>query len=471
MTMTRTPFVAAVVSAFVFTCSGIALAQPAGGGSAPTFSKDVAPILFANCTSCHRPGDVAPMSLLTYREARPWARSIANAVKTGVMPPWHADPAVGHFRNERRLTDAQKATIVAWADAGAPEGDSKDLPEAPDYSDGWSIGQPDAVLSMQEDYPIPATGTVPYVYFEIPANFPEDRWIQAFELRPGNRRVVHHVIVSVRPSQANLAAQQLVAAIAGGPAGQSPNTPRPQPMFTFADGMDIPAGQTGGRSLPPDKQRPPSAMDRPRPRGTGASIGGYVPGNSTRVLPPGHALRLPKGSSLVFQVHYTPIGEATSDRSTLGLIFAKEPPKVPLMSMALVNGGLHIPAGAADHRVDAEMTVNRDIELFSMVPHTHVRGKKWKYDVEYPDGRRETILSVPTYDFEWQHEYIFKEPLKIPAGTKVHATAWYDNSTANKSNPDPKAEVWWGDQTWEEMMYTSFTFSVRPQPTTSTPRH
>jgi hypothetical protein len=470
--MTRTPFVAAVVPVFLMASAASALAQPTTA-SAPTFSKDVAPIFFSQCTTCHRPGDVAPMSLLTYKEARPWARSIAAAVKSGTMPPWHADPAIGQFHNERRLTDAQKATILAWADAGAPEGNPQDLPEPPRYGDGWTIGEPDVVLTMQEDYPIPATGTVPYVYFEIPANFDEDRWIQAWEMRPGNRKVVHHVIVSVRPPQANVAAQQLLMAIAGGPgqagqANQASGAPRPLPMFTFADGMEIPAGQTGGRPLPPERQRKPTEMDRPRPRGTGASIGGYVPGNSNRVLPDGHAIRLPKGSSLVFQVHYTPIGEATTDRTSLGLIFAKEPPKVPLVSAALVHGGLRIPPGAADHRVDAEMTINRDIRLFSLVPHTHVRGKRWKYDVIYPDGRRETILSVPNYDFDWQHEYIFREPLQIPAGTRLLASAWYDNSTANKSNPDPKAEVLWGDQTWEEMMYTSLTFNVVTPPATTT---
>jgi hypothetical protein len=465
--MTTTRFVGGVVSMICLVATP-ALGQ-SSSGAAPTFSKDVAPIFFSHCTTCHRPGDIAPMSLLSYKEARPWARSIAAAVKSGVMPPWHADPAIGHFSNERRLTGVQKATIVEWADAGAPEGNPKDLPAAPSYGDGWTIGEPDAVLSMQEDYPIPATGTVPYVYFEVPANFAEDRWIQAWEMRPGNRRVVHHVIVSVRPSQANVAAQQLLMAIAGGRPAQS-NAPRPQPMFTFADGMQIPTGQTGGRPLPPEKQRPRSDMDRPRPRGTGGSIGGYVPGNSSRVFPAGHAIRLPKGSSLVFQVHYTPIGEATTDRTKLALVFAKEPPQVPLVSAAIVHGGLRIPPGAPDHRVDAEMTINRDINLFSLVPHTHMRGKRWKYDVVYPDGRRETILSVPNYDFDWQHEYIFREPLKIPAGTKFLASAWYDNSTANKSNPNPKAEVLWGDQTWEEMMYTSLTFSVATRPVTSTPR-
>ncbi|MEO8681201.1 MAG: thiol-disulfide isomerase, partial [Vicinamibacterales bacterium] len=175
-----------------------ASAQTAAGAAAPTFNKDVAPIFFANCTSCHRPGDIAPMSLLTYKDARPWAKSIAAKITDGTMPPWHADPAYGHFANERRLTEAQKSTISRWVGAGAPEGAPADLPAAPVYIEGWNIGKPDVVLSMQEDYPIPATGTVPYQYLEVPANFAEDRWIQAWEIKPGDRAAVHHIIVSTR---------------------------------------------------------------------------------------------------------------------------------------------------------------------------------------------------------------------------------------------------------------------------------
>jgi hypothetical protein len=437
--------VVAAVIALGMTSVAFAQTQPAAG--APTYSKDVAPIVFAQCTTCHRPGEIAPMSLLTYKDARPWARSIAAKVADGTMPPWHADPAYGKFANERRLTAAQKDTIAKWVAAGAPEGDPKDLPAAPKYADGWRIGTPDAVLSMQEDYPIPATGTIPYEYFEVPANYSEDRWIQAWELRPGNRAVVHHVIVYTRtaPNPAQQAAQ---------------NGSRPAPIFEFADGMEIPAGQTGGPPLPEGERKTLGPNDRPRPRGTGASIGGYVPGNSTRVFPEGTAMRLPAGASLVFQMHYTTMGEATTDRTKVGLIFAKEKPKVVLNGSALLNGSLHIPAGEANQRVDAEMTINRDVLLYSMTPHTHVRGKRWSYEAIYPDGRKETILSVPNYDFEWQHEYVFEKPLTLPKGTKLHATAWYDNSKANKSNPDSTKDVWWGDQTWEEMMFTGLTFSV-----------
>jgi hypothetical protein len=268
-------------------------------------------------------------------------------------------------------------------------------------------------------------------------------------VRPGNPAAVHHVIVYVRPPAEPAAAP-------GAPA-----RPRPRGTVTFAEGMDIPAGQTGGDELPPE-QRKVFANARPRPQGTGGSIGGYVPGNSTRVFPEGTAMRLAKGASLVFQMHYTATGTDTTDRTRMGLVFGKEPPRMPLGGTALVNGALHIPAGAANHRVDAEMTLNRDLLLFSMTPHTHVRGIRWYYEAVYPDGRREPLLSVPGYDFEWQHEYQFESPLRLTAGTVIKASAWYDNSTANKSNPDPTTDVWWGDQTWEEMMFTSFTWHVLP---------
>lgn len=432
-----------------------AAAQTAG--PVPTFNKDIAPIFYANCTSCHRPGEIAPMSLMTFKDARPWARSIAARVNDGTMPPWHADPAYSSFVNERRLTDAQKAVIDRWAKGGAPEGNPADLPAPPRYPSGWNIGEPDVVLSMQEDYPIPATGTIDYQYLVVPANFAEDRWIQSWELRPGNPKVVHHVIVYT------MAPQQAAAAPAA-PAAARPAGPRPAPVFSFDGNTQIPAGQTGGPPLPPEQRKAPGPNDRLRPGPLGPSIGGYVPGNSVRQFADGTAMLLPKGHSLVFQMHYTTTGEATTDRSRLGMKFATAPPRVVLRSASLINGSLHIPPGASNHRVDASMTINNDIMLVSMVPHTHVRGIRWLYEAVYPDGRRETILSVPNYDFDWQHEYVFREPRRLPAGTKIFASAWYDNSPANKSNPDPTKDVWWGDQTFEEMMFTSLTFSVVTAP-------
>jgi hypothetical protein len=457
-----------VVAAALVVLGALSVAPPAWAQTpgALTYTKDVAPILYANCTSCHRAGEIAPMSLMNYKEVRPWARAIAARVADGTMPPWHADPAHGTFSNARMLSEIQKATIAQWVAAGAPEGAAADMPAPPAYENGWTIGEPDAVLSMQEDYPIPATGDIPYQYFEVPANFAEDRFIQAWEIKPGNRSVVHHIIVSTRPprdiiEQQMKQQQQMMLNRMFGPA-PAPGTPRPTPMFSFACCIEIPPGQTGGRPLPPDQRRAPGKADRPRPVGSGPSIGGYVPGNSIRVFPEGTAMRLPKGYSLVFQMHYTTNGKATTDRSTVALKFAKAVPKTVLNTATLINGSLTIPPRAADHLVENTMTINRDVMLYSLVPHTHVRGKRWHYEATYPDGRTEVILSVPKYDFNWQHEYVFAQPLRMPAGTKIHAKAWYDNSPANKSNPDPDKEVTWGDQTWEEMMYTSITFSVVP---------
>lgn len=417
----------------------------ARSGAAPSFSKDVAPILYKNCTSCHRAGEIAPMSLLTYKDARPWAESIRAKVTSGEMPPWHADPAHGQFANDRRLSDADRDTIVKWVNAGAPEGDPADLPPQPKYVEGWQIGQPDAVVSMNEDYPIPATGTVVYKYFEVPTNFTEDKWVQAIELRPGNRAVVHHVIVFARDPK---------------PAPKP--AVNPPPTFKFAEGMDEPKN--------PDAEAKPKAPlnDRPAPKQPGAYLGCFAPGQMFRVYAPGTAIRLPAGAVLTFQMHYITNGAATTDRTKIGFIFAKEPSKQEVQVTVLANLSFTIPAGAASQRVDAEMTLQRDMTVWSMLPHTHMRGKRWEYQVTYPDGRVETILSVPKYDFNWQTEYVFKEPLKLPKGTKIHSAAWYDNSPNNPFNPDPSADVYWGDQTWEEMQFTALAYTIDAPASTTT---
>ncbi|HUQ89121.1 MAG TPA: hypothetical protein VM096_16300 [Vicinamibacterales bacterium] len=443
--------------------------------NAPTFNKDVAPILYANCTSCHRPGEIAPMSLLTYKESRPWAKSIATKVADGTMPPWHADPQYGKFVGERRLTDAQKQTIAKWVAAGAPEGSAADLPTPPAYSDGWNI-TPDVVLSMQEDYPIPATGEVAYQYLEVPANFAEDRYISDWEFRPGDRRAVHHMLLYLKApkevAEAQMKRQQQMALqrmFGGAPAANAAaaNTPRPVPPFEFACCVQIPDGQSGGRPLPPEQRKDLGPNYRPRPLGMAQGMGGYSPGGSIRHFPEGMGMRIPAGYSLVFQMHYTTYGKETTDRSKIGLKFTKTAPKTILNTMALINASLSIPAGAPDYTIDNAMTFNRETVIYSLIPHTHVRGTGWHYEAIYPDGRKEVILNVPKYDFNWQHEYVFAQPLRLPAGTKLYAKAWYDNSARNKSNPDPTKTVTWGDQTWEEMMYTSITFYMPPAPTTS----
>jgi len=464
--ITRTTVAAAALCAAVGLASVRAAAQsPAAKSATPTFSKDVAPIFYKNCTNCHRPGELAPMSLLTYKDARPWAKSIATNVSKGTMPPWHADPAYGEFVNDRRLSDAERDTIVKWASNGAPEGDAKDLPARPTYATEWMIGQPDAIFSMQEDYPVPSEGTVAYQYFTIPTNTTEDKWIQAMEVRAGDPKVLHHVIVYAATPAPPTPATPPPAPAAGAAPAQ-----RPTPLFVFADEAmtRIPAGQTGGPPLPPEQRKAPGPNDRPAPRRMGPAIGGFAPGQFVRVYQEGSAMKLPAGATLIFQMHYTPAGKPTTDRTRIGVKFAKARPQTEVRFASLVNGGLHIPPGAADQRVDAEMTVTQDITLWSMIPHTHVRGKKWIYDVTYPDGRKETLLSVPKYDFNWQTDYVFKQPLRLPKGSKLHATAWYDNSAANKSNPDPSKDVWWGDQTWEEMMYTGLTFSIDAMQSTAT---
>ena len=397
----------------------------------PTFTRDVAPILYKNCVSCHRPGEIAPMSLLTYEDAKPHAKAIRDEVGDGHMPPWHADPKHGKFVNDRRLSAEEKATLLRWANNGAPEGNPKDLPPAPKFVDGWTIGQPDAILSMPVEYTVPADGFVEYEYFEIPTNFTEDRWIEALEVRPGNREVVHHVIVTMRPAQP----ERRPAAFQGRP------------------GM-------GPRRTPGEAPRDRGHRLFPAPQRLGQPIGGFAPGTQPLAFAPGSALLVRAGASIVLQMHYTPNGAAAKDRTQVGLKFAKEKPQVEMRLGTLINMSFEIPAGAADHAVDAEMTTTADVTVRSILPHTHLRGKSWEYTVTYPDGRSEVILSVPKYDFNWQTDYVFAQPLKLPKGTKIRAVAHYDNSAANKSNPDPKVPVRWGDQTWEEMMFTSIVYSI-----------
>jgi hypothetical protein len=367
------------------------------------------------------------------------------------MPPWHADPAHGEFANDRRLSSAEKDTILKWINAGAPEGNPADLPNPPSYPEGWTIGTPDAVFTMNEAYPVPAAGTIEYKYFQIPTDLTEDRWIQGFEVRPGTPSVVHHVIVFARAPQRPR------------PAGDAGARPQRQAPFKFAPGMEEPrnADVEAAKRLPNN--------DRPAPEnGMGAFVGAFVPGQSVRMFPEGTAVKLAAGSTLVFQMHYTATGTAASDQTKIGLIFAKSAPKQEVIIAALQNGNFTIPAGAADVKVDAEMTIERDLTLWSLLPHTHVRGRRWSVQATYPDGRSDTILAVPNYDFNWQTDYIFKQPLKLPKGTVLRTSAWYDNSAANKTNPDPTKDVHWGDQTWQEMQFTAFAFTVDPAPTPAT---
>ncbi|HYL36649.1 MAG TPA: thiol-disulfide isomerase [Bryobacteraceae bacterium] len=418
--------------------AGCAIAAAATPSSAPTFSKDVAPILYKNCASCHRAGEIAPMSLLTYEQARPWAKSIREYVSRGQMPPWHAEQPRGTFSNDRRLTDNEKNTLIAWADAGAPEGNPKDLPAAPKFVEGWEIGKPDLVLSMTKPYDVPASGTIAYQYFTIPTNFTEDKWVQAIEVRPGARAVVHHILVFCRepgkPTQP-AAFQQVLPRM---PATAGPREPNP-------------------------------VQQTQQQTGPGTLIATTAPGTNAMIFEPGSALKIPAGSTLIFQVHYTANGKAASDTSSVGMILAKEPPQREIFTSAFLNPLLKVPAGASNQAVDTAIEFSQDTHITALFPHTHLRGKSWEYRLVYPDGGSQVVLSVPKYDFNWQTYYVFATPLAVPKGSRLEATAHYDNSVNNKWNPDPKIDVRWGEQTWQEMQYSGITYYVdQPAPPATT---
>jgi len=399
----------------------------------PTYTKDVAPILYENCTSCHRPGEIAPMSLLTYDDVRPHARDIRDKISEGAMPPWHAAMPPGTFLNERSLTAAEKSTILRWVANGAPKGDPKDLPPAPRYPQGWSIGTPDVVLEMQEDYKIPADGVIAYEYFYIPTNFTEPKWVQAIEVRPGNREVVHHVLVNYKVR---------------------PDMQRPPALKFNSDAQRIPPRPPGSHA--PIRDNVPARL-----------IATYAPGTNPQVFRPGTAIRLEPGGVLELQMHYTATGEPASDRTRVGLVFSKDASPKEVRASQFFNAALSLPAGAADVAVNAEVEFLQDATVWGLFPHTHVRGKKWEYVLQLPDGTKRTILSVPQYDFNWQTYYMFAEPLQVSKGTKILSTAWYDNSAGNRSNPDPGVHVRWGDQTWEEMQYTGILYTPSPAPSTA----
>jgi hypothetical protein len=393
---------------------------PVTTGTTRTFSKDVAPILYKHCTGCHRPGTVAPMSLLTYKDARPWAKSIRDKIVDGEMPPWHADPKIGRFANARMLTEAERETLVGWANTGSREGDPADLPKAPAYADGWSIGKPDLVARMEKPYEVPADGVIEYQWFSFPTNLTEDKWIKSMEIRPGDATVVHHVLAYA----------------------WSPDMPPRQRLVRVDEAFATPSSR--------------SSTDKP----IGAFLMVVASGTGAYTFPQGSGRLLRKGTVITFQMHYTTNGTATRDQTEIGFVFAKEPPPSEMRAAFFSNARFTIPPGVDNHRIDAEATFLEDVKMWSLFPHTHLRGKRYEYRLVYPDGRNDLVLSVPKYDFEWQTEYHFAEPLSVPKGTKIVGSAWYDNSANNRFNPDPKAEVKWGDQTWEEMMFNVVSFTA-----------
>ena len=406
---------------------GLVASAPARAGeaaptSAPTFSKDIAPILYSRCLECHRTAGMAPMSLVTYEDVRPWARAIKRRTAAREMPPWGADPGVGKWENDPSLTAAQIAAIGAWVDAGAPEGNKADMPKLPPFEEGWTIGKPDIVWKMPAPFQVPADGTVPYTYITIPTNLKEDIWIRGVELRPTDRRVVHHIISDLYEGN-------------GQPFDLRPRLTRDQSL------KEIPSGLGAG----------------------------LVPGRLYEAFDEGVVRKIPAGSAIVLQMHYTTIGQPITDQTEIGILLAKEPPKANAKILGggqIPNTTFAIPPGAPNHEVTAKKTFDRDTYLSNLYPHMHIRGKDVKYTLVHPDGREEVLLSVPKYDFNWQMRYKFADPKFVPKGSTLVVTAHYDNSTANRFNPDPTATVRWGDQTWEEMLIGYFgTVDTRAEAT------
>ncbi len=388
------------------------------GQAAPTFTKDVAPILQTRCQICHRPGEAAPFSLLTYEQAFPWARAIKAAVVSRKMPPWFADSHFGRFANDSSLPQAEIATLAAWVDGGAPRGDPKELPPAREFADGWAIPKPDAVIELPTPFQIPASGTIEYQYVLIPAPFQTDRWVQAVEARPTDRARVHHIIAFIRE-----------------PGSLWLKEARPGIPFVPEKPTDENADTA---SLPSD------------------FLVGYAPGQPPERFAPGQAKLIRAGSDIILQVHYTTNGKPSTDRSRIGLLFAKEPPNKRVFTVSAVNGKFKIPAGAPNHQVEAEFVLGADVTLYGLHPHMHGRGKDFEYRLVLPGAASQTLLKVPNYRSTWQLWYELAVPIAIPKGAKIECTAHFDNSANNPLNPDPTKEVTWGDQSWDEMMVGFF---------------
>ncbi len=363
-----------------------------------TYSKHIAPIFNSRCLECHRTDQIAPFPLESFADTAGWGATIAEVIREERMPPWNANPEVGHFRNDVRLTADEKRLILTWIENGCPEGDPKDLPPAPTFAKGWRMAEPDLVIHVREKpFDVPATGVVEYQYFEVDPGFTEDKYVVATEARPGNPAVVHHIIAFLKvPGQKDVS--------------------------------------------------------------LGKMLIGYAPGTSPLIFPEGSAMRIPAGSKILFEMHYTPNGVAQSDHSYVGLKFTDASSvRNEVVGLEAVNPKFKIPANAESHTVTAKERFQEEITLLSLTPHMHLRGKAFRYDAVYPDGTTETLLDVPKYDFNWQLRYEFAEPKVMPKGTVVTCTAIFDNSSSNANNPDPAKEVTWGQQSWEEMMIGFFT--------------
>ena len=406
----------------LFVSSAVAFAAPD-----VTFHKNVERILQQHCQECHRPGEIAPFSMLTYEQVRPWAKAIKADVLQGKMPPWPADPHYAKFANDRSLTKAQIDTLAAWADSGAPEGNKADAPKPRTWVDGWNIPKPDHVVEMPQAFEMPASGTVEYQYIVVPTGLTEDKWIQMVEIRPSDRTVVHHAVVFIRePGSKWLADAQ-------------PGVPYvPQAAN---------AGQRFGNT-----------------QGQGNDVLCiYTPGMVPDVYKPGQAKQIKAGSDLIFQMHYTASGKPGKDQTKVGLVYAKEPPAERIITIGALNNRFTIPAGDANYMAEATTPIINPMTVLSFFPHMHLRGKAFQYDIIYPTGETQTVLKVNNWSLNWQLSYKLDTPIQLQPGAKVKATAWWDNSPNNPANPDPKVDVKWGEQSWEEMLIGFFDVAVDPK--------
>ncbi len=398
-----------------------------------TFHKDVVPVLQKHCQGCHRPGEAAPFSLISYKEARPWAKAIRAAVASRKMPPWFADPAHGTFSNDTRLSEREMNVIKLWADGGAPEGDAADAPAPLEFTSNWKIGKPDLIVELPSEFAIPATGTVDYTWFAADMGLTEDKWIEKLEVRPTARPVVHHALVFAREPGSTYRADLQPGGHKSRPEREQTRHPAQSDKGAFAIGKSFPGAEM---------------------------IGDYVVNGDPYVASPGQARFVRAGSHLLFQMHYTTNGKAASDRTQVGIVFAKTPPKERVVNNAVINATLRIPPGAPAHPVSATVTFQHDTRIGGFGPHMHVRGKAMKYELLRAGAEPETLLYVPAYDFNWQLKYQPTQWIGVRRGDQFRVTAWYDNSPNNKYNPDPAKEIFWGDQSWAEMLFAFFDYVI-----------
>ncbi|MEX0678597.1 MAG: redoxin family protein [Pirellulales bacterium] len=401
-------------------------ASPPADASAVTYTRDIAPILLANCVECHRPGEVAPFSLLSYADAAKRATFLAEVTRERLMPPWKAEIGHGRFLGERRLSEAQIGLVDAWAKAGTPEGDPADLPPAPTFASGWRLGTPDLELTAPAEFTVKADGEDVFQHWVIPMNLPEDKTVVGFEFRPGNPAVVHHAILFLDTSGR----------------GRQKDAETPEPGYTTFGSIGIP---------------------------TAGLIGVWTPGLTPRFYPQGAGMPIRKGTDLVLQLHMHPSGKDESDKSSVALYFADKPTERLMSRSPFVVGSIiiDIPAGESNHKIVSSLTLPTDVTLISLLPHMHLIGKEMKLTATLPDGKQQSLIWIKDWNFYWQDNYVYHEPVRLPAGTKLDVECRYDNSADNLLNPSkPPKRVFFGNGSTDEMCFGIFQLIVdKPEET------